>query len=678
MRLPRIVSLGIFSLGIFHRIALGFGCVLLLMMLLAVGAAVGFDTLVSRLSSSQAISADVRLVGEIGEQMAGLQRKVREYLDSGRVELLTEVDASHSDVNKNIARAKAAAGDGSSRSAFDAMEKAANDYNVGFGRIVELMKKRADLTKRLSDLAEAMRLKLNAISQAAFAENNFENAYYAGVVQERLFNARAQITRFLDRGDAAVANAARDGFKDVYRVGADLVSKIDDAAQEADASDFLKTFFVYEKGFEEVATVVRQRDVLNKEVLEKGGSEITRLSDLIRKVASDRDSALGSEVKTFLDGARQKAIAIVGTALLVGSLLAWLIGRGIAKPIKGITLVMRRLAEGDLEVAVAGANRRDEIGTMAGAVEVFRRGMAEAARFREEQERQKTETGKNEKQQLIWRLADDFEAHVQAMVKAVSSSSGDMKSAAQSMTLTAEETNRQSKAVAASAEQASSNVQSVVSATEKLSAAISEISDEVERSALVARQAAEEAERTNTTVGTLANAAQRIDDVVSLIESIASQTNLLALNATIEAARAGEAGKGFAVVASEVKALASQTAKATEDIKNQITEIQGATAKTVEAMNSICGTVGQINNIAGTIAVAIEQQTEATADIARNVQEAARGTSEIAQNINGLNQAANQTGVAAGQVLGAAEELSQESEELRGEVDQFIATLRAA
>ncbi len=276
------------------------------------------------------------------------------------------------------------------------------------------------------------------------------------------------------------------------------------------------------------------------------------------------------------------------------------------------------------------------------------------------------------------RIADTFEANVKGVVDAVTASATQLQSTAQSMTATAEETNRQASSVAAASEQASANVQTVASASEELSSSISEIARQVAESSQMSNDAADQARKTNTQVESLAAAAQKIGEVVNLISDIAEQTNLLALNATIEAARAGEAGKGFAVVASEVKSLASQTAKATEEIEGQIGSIQTATTDAVSAIREIGTTIESLSEISSTIASATEQQGAATQEIAGSVQQAATGTSEVSDNIAGVTQAASEAGASASQVLDAANGLTQQSDNLRAEVDRFLTEVRAA
>jgi ABC-type transporter Mla subunit MlaD len=275
-------------------------------------------------------------------------------------------------------------------------------------------------------------------------------------------------------------------------------------------------------------------------------------------------------------------------------------------------------------------------------------------------------------------LLREFEQTAGSLTNTVATAASQLRTTAQSLTVTTDQTTAQSAGVAAAVEEASVNVQTVAAAAEELSSSIAEIARQVAQSSTIAGRAVDDARRTDTIVKTLAGSAQKIGDVVGLISSIAGQTNLLALNATIEAARAGDAGKGFAVVASEVKSLANQTAKATGDISAQIAEIQGATSEAVRAIETIVQTIDELSRIAASIASAVEEQGAATQEIARNVQEAASGTREVSSQIEGVSRGARETGAAAVQVLDAAGELSRQAETMRTDVSRFIGAVKAA
>ncbi|MBV8535887.1 MAG: cache domain-containing protein [Alphaproteobacteria bacterium] len=371
-------------------------------------------------------------------------------------------------------------------------------------------------------------------------------------------------------------------------------------------------------------------------------------------------------------------LGLLGLVIIAAtSIVVYVISRNISGPLARLRDRMVQLAGGNDAIEIPDIARRDEVGDMAKAVQVFKDSMIEARRLRTDQERAKA-AAEADKRATMNELADGFERSVRTEVGVLVSASADMHSAANSLTKTAEETSQQSTSVAAATEQASVNVQTVASATEELSASIAEIGRQVEHSTRIAREAVEQANRTNQTVDGLAAAAQRIGEVVKLIQDIAAQTNLLALNATIEAARAGDAGKGFAVVANEVKSLATQTSKATEDIAAQIGAIQQATGQTVSAIQGIGGTIGQINEIASAIAAAVHEQSAATQEIAGNVQQVAQGTRDISSNITNVTAAAGETGKASSQMLTSTAELSSRADRLRAQVDEFLKSVRAA
>jgi methyl-accepting chemotaxis protein len=366
---------------------------------------------------------------------------------------------------------------------------------------------------------------------------------------------------------------------------------------------------------------------------------------------------------------------LLGVGLALALLISFVTGRAIVGPIKAMTAAMGTLASGDHSIDIPARARKDEIGAMAGAVQVFKDNAIEVERLNTAQAVENAE--RQQRADAREKLCHDFDAKIMGVVDSVASAANETESTAGTMAATAEETSQQSTAVAAASEQATTNVQTVASAAEELAASISEIARQVDQASSAAKGAVSEAAKTNVSVKSLSEAGEKIGEVIQLISDIASQTNLLALNATIEAARAGEAGKGFAVVASEVKSLATQTGRATEEITTQIANLQAATEEAVSAIEGIGTSIGNIDEITVTVSSAVEEQRAATSEISTSVQQAAHGTQEVTSNIAHVNTAAQETGSAATQMTAAAGELSSQAVVMRDEVEGFLKSVQA-
>jgi methyl-accepting chemotaxis protein len=488
----------------------------------------------------------------------------------------------------------------------------------------------------------------------------------------------AQVNIFTINLDAAVGDGAMDRFKFIDN-SLHAISTTDDT--DGVIAPLIKEISAgLEEYRQSLGKLIENSKTINALVgkMTEAATAITQGTKVMKADLVSDQQRLDHESDTTISATERLVMMLGGGGFLLGALLAWMLGRGIARPMASMCLAMRKLAGGDFAVVLPGLGRRDELGEMASAVEEFKvQAAAKAERDAEAHAAQNRASSEARKAELI-SFANEFEAAVGAIVSNVSASAVELEAAAATLTQTAETTQSLSSQVAGASETASANMQSVSTATEELSQSVGEIGRQVDESSRIAGGAVQQAEQTDARIGKLSRAAQEIGDVVKLITAIAEQTNLLALNATIEAARAGEAGRGFAVVAAEVKSLASQTAKATDEISSHIAGMQDATHESVAAIKQIGGTIGQISTIASTIAAAVSQQSAATGEIARSVQSVARGTQEVAGNITKVNRGAAETGSASEEVLNSAQSLSAESARLRAELDRFMANIRAA
>ncbi|MFS2010950.1 methyl-accepting chemotaxis protein [Azospirillum sp. CT11-132] len=615
-------------------------------------------------------------LGRIQALMLEMRQQATRFLLTGDAEVGATVRRTAEDAAQTIDKARALFSDPALLQTADHMAQEIAQYREAFAAMMDFQDQRSKAIADLDEIGPRLETALDGIMDSAGAAGDTDAAYLAGMALRHMLSARISATRYNVDGSPALAAQTRSQFTDAAGRGGAMMAKLTDMDRRKMAMSYTAMLRVYISGFNAVVKATTERDRLVNEVLIPVGDSIAREAEQLTEASVGAQKSLGMATGAFLDKARGGMVLASLIAVVLGLATALLIGRGLSWPVVAMTDRMTRLAGGDRSVDIPGLDRADEIGGMAKALQVFKDSLIESDRLAEAQRADHAaQRGRGER---IDRLTQEFDRLVLDALGRVSAAATQLQATAQTMSATAEQTTRQADAVANASHEATGNVETVAAATEELTASIAEIGRQVAESTRIAGQAVATAEKTDGTVRGLVDAAQRIGEVVQLITDIASQTNLLALNATIEAARAGEAGKGFAVVASEVKNLASQTAKATEEIGSQIAGIQEISRQAAGAIAEIGRVIAEINHISTTIAAAVEEQGAATKEISRNVQQAARGTQQVSGNIAGVSEAAASTGDASREVLTAADGLNHEATDLRGFVSRFLAEMRAA
>ncbi|WP_186398500.1 methyl-accepting chemotaxis protein [Stappia sp. P2PMeth1] len=673
------MGLGFFAnMRLQYKILSGFALVLTILIGVSAYSFITFLGTSDRIGAYKTNVEAASAMAAVEAEFLRLDAAVREYSVSSKAELAEVATQEIAKLDALMAEAERKIVDDSWRGLFDEAKQAVSVYTKDFQETRHLTEDYLQqVEKTMMPSAAKFMEDLDEILKIAMADGNEEARLHVEAAIRYGLSAQLNSNIALGYQDRKGLDAAQRDFDAVRQALERLGGTMRTPRERELHAEMTELLGTYRTSFAKaVEDKVKIDELVHGEMLEQ-----TRILQKDLRMLRERAAAAEQQIETEVADellAAEFGVAIAGIGgLLIGAAMALVLGGQIANPVLAMTRAMTRLAGGDVDCDIPARSRKDEIGEMARAVQVFKENAIEKIALEREQEAAKARA-EAEKRQMMQNLADEFERAVGGFVQGLASTSTELQTAAHTLASTAAETSAQSTAVSAASEEAAASVQSVASAVEELSASVREIAQQIGSSSQISLQAVTEAQTASDRIQSLAAASQSIGEVVGLINDIADQTNLLALNATIEAARAGDAGRGFAVVASEVKQLAEQTARATSQIADQISHMQAETNTAVTSIGSVSKVIDRINEIGSVIASAVEEQSSATQEIARNIQQVATGTTEVSSNIGGVSQAAEDTGAAAAQVLSASGEVSQQSERLKGQVDNFLHKVRAA
>ncbi|WIW50547.1 methyl-accepting chemotaxis protein (plasmid) [Bradyrhizobium sp. 62B] len=662
MSLPKSEPV-IANLSIRVKIMMGFAIVLLLSAGTMAGAWLGYEAILDGFDVYRISMSESDYAREIDSSLSAYQSNARYYALTGTKEAEAAAEEARRLLERTITAAKTETATLNWQQSIKELFEAYRAYTDSFNKVLAL---RSGIDRSAATLGEQARVIRTALDQVKAPGAQAES------IIERFDTIDRLAMTELKRHDEVLA---RDVLQRIERFQSAIVREL--RSRDLGGQTLGELVASYRDGFARVEAAGQEIDRLMADMWKLRHGLSGAAASLKRVALAEQADAEKKTAAQIING-QSVVVALALASIAIGLVLSFAIGRGIAKPVIAMCSSMIELANGRYEIVLPGLGRHDEVGKMAGAVESFKRQAIERAEREAAEIEERNRSAAELRRAELAKFAGGFEAAVGDIVNGISDSAQQLEAAASTLSRNAEATGGLTNAVVGAARESSSSIGLVASAAEELSLSINDIRTQVRNSNAISGNAVAQAKSTDARIATLARASHRIGDVVKLITAVAEQTNLLALNATIEAARAGEAGRGFAVVAAEVKSLASQTARATEEIGSHVEGMQQATGDSIAAIKSIAGIIGDISAISGSIASAVDQQTATTQAIAQSAQQAASGTAQVSSNLEQVNREASETGSAASAVLQSARGLTEASHRLRAELDRFMANVVAA